>query len=267
MLSFSYSKSQLKYALLIFFTLFIPFVHAQLKDPAISISLQPTLGSRFITYKGNFTQDFKDSLNKADRFRDAIGASILVSFQISKTRRMYTGLQFHNFGFTRRKEDIKFKDTIHPEIGIMNDLSQTGGAYADFNYQYMYLSLPLIFSNQISGKKLVDTKIHFTYGGSASVLIKHQIRAVLRGFSTRGAEKVHPLENKGSDPDRININAHFGMRVENKLFSKSTWVFVQPELLIPFLNANGGSQRHRLWALGLQIGIFYQPNKDKDKDK
>lgn len=235
----------------------------QLKDPGYSFAIEPTFSSRIAVYKGSYSDTYKDSLQKADRYRDAIGASFLVSFKTGKKQRIYTGIQFHNFGFTRKKENIRFMDTIHPQIGIMNDLSQTGGAHVDFNYRFMYLSLPVLFSRQISGKKMTSTLVHLIWGGSVSVLMQHDIRAVLHGFSTRGAEKVHKLENSAAEASRINACLHAGFRVENLLFGKDTWIFAQPEIYLPAFTANGSSERYRLLAAGIQVGIYYQPIKDK----
>lgn len=234
---------------------------AQLKDPAWSIAVQPTYGNRFMVYKGNFSDRYKDSVGKADRGRDAIGAVFTVSFKTAKRQRLYTGLQFHNFGFTRKKDNLRFLDTIHPGIGIVNDLSQTGGAYVDFNYRYMYLSLPVLFSWQLSGKKLTNTSIHLIYGLSVSALVHHDIRAVLHGFSTRGGQKIYPLNNSNGEPERINAIFQGGFRIENLLYGKETMVFIQPELIVPVMNANRSSERHRLWALGLQVGICYKPQR------
>lgn len=233
--------------------------------PSYSFFVEPTLGNRFITYKGNYPQAFKDSLQRADRGRDALSAGFTVSTKFKSNKRFYIGLQVQNLGFTRRKENLRFLDTIHPEIGIMNDLSQTGGAYVDFNYRYIYLAVPILFSNQISSKKKPNTLVHLIYGGSVGVLLKHDVRAVLHGFSTRGNQKVYNLKNASENVDRINLNLHAGFRIENMLYNKSTWVFVQPELFLPTLNANSSNERHHLWALGIQFGIYYVPQFKEDK--
>ena len=254
------------YFLCLWGTLCIPApAEAQLREPAWSLSVQATYGNRFMVYKGNFSDRYKDSLGKADRGRDAIGGAFTVSFQAGKRQRLYTGLQFHNFGFTRKKENLRFLDTIHPGIGIVNDLSQTGGAYVDFNYRYMYLSLPLLFSWQLSGKKLPNTSIHLIYGLSVSALVHHDIRAVLHGFSTRGGQKIYPLNNSSGEPERINAILQGGFRIENALYGKETMVFVQPELFVPAMTANRSSERHRLWAAAIQIGICYKPQSKTSK--
>lgn len=230
-----------------------------------SLSIEPTIGNRIISYKGNYPQSFKDSIKKADRSRDAISMAFMVSTKFKSNNRFYIGLQFQNFGFTRKKDNLHFLDTIHPDIGIMNDLSQTGGAYVDFNYRYAYLAIPMLFSTQISSKKKPNTLVHFIYGGSIAALLKHDVRAVLHGFSTRGNQKIYTLKNPGENVDRINVNLHAGLRIENMLYNKSTWVFVQPEIFVPTLNANSSNERHHLWAIGLQVGIYYVPQFKEDK--
>jgi hypothetical protein len=260
-------KFLFKYFLATFFVLALcqtAFSQASLK-PAYSFSIEPTIGNRLITYKGNYSKLFKDSIKKADHSRDAISAAFMVSTKFKSNSRFYIGLQFQNFGFARKKDNLRFLDTIHPEIGIMNDLSQTGGAYVDFNYRYAYLAVPILFSQQISSKKKPNTTVHLIYGGSIAALIKHDIRAVLHGFSTRGNQKVYTFKNPSENVDRINVNLHGGLRIENMLYNKSTWVFVQPELFVPTLNANSSNERHHLWAIGLQVGIYYIPMAKDDK--
>ena len=44
-----------------------------------SLSIEPTVGNRLISYKGNYPQSFKDSIQKVDRSRDAISMAFMVS--------------------------------------------------------------------------------------------------------------------------------------------------------------------------------------------
>ncbi|MEZ4805532.1 MAG: hypothetical protein R2852_08650 [Bacteroidia bacterium] len=268
MLFYNYNKFwNYKRIAVLFLGIFLvnPPANAQLKDPGLSISVEPSYGNRILIFKTDVSQAYKDSLNKADHGRLALGANLMVSFSTRKDYRVYTGIQFHNFGFTRKKENLKFLDTIHPQIGRVNDLSQTGGAYVDFHYRYYYLSVPLLFSKKISGKSLKNTSIHWMYGGSASVLIKHDIFAKFHGFSTRGGKKEYILDNSSGQPERINVNLQTGLRIENALYGDETFVYLQPEILLPVLNANGSKERHRLWTLGIQVGIYYQPDQKKDR--
>lgn len=241
-------------------------VGAQISEPGYSFAVMPTIGNRLISYKDNVSAKVKDSLKKADGWRDAIGASLMYSFKSNKTTRIHVGFQFHNFGFTRKKENIRFMDTIHPDIGMMTDLSQTGPSYVDFNYRYMYLSIPFLISKQISGKKMKSSTLHFIFGGSLSGLLRHDINAQFHGFSLKGGDKQRKLDDKESEAGLLNGNLHLGMRLENKVF-KSTFVFVQPTLFAPILNANYGKQRHHLYALGLEVGIMYRPEAQSKKEE
>lgn len=251
---------------LLLFVLMTFTLDAQIKDPSYSFYVQPGFQNRIITFKGSFSASYKDSIRKADQGRLTVGAGFLYSFQTGKKTRFYTGLQYQEMGFSRIKENLKFLDTIHPQIGLMFDQSQTGGNYVDFKYRFKYLSLPLMFSNDLSRRKSKNTRIHATYGLSVSVLIEHDILAKLHGFSTRGSQKKFKLDNSESEPGRINANLMGGFRVENLLYGKETWVFISPEIMIPTLPANLGKERYRLWSLGLQIGIYYRPDKTEKKE-
>lgn len=250
---------------LIFLTIISALIlpaRAQMKDPSFSFAVMPVIGNRIITYKQDYSAKYKDSIKKGDIWRDAISASVMMGFRGGSRTRFHIGLQFHNFGFTRRKENIRFLDTIHPQIGIMQDLSQTGNNYVDFNFRYMYLSIPFLVSTQISGKSMKSSTLHFVFGGSVSGLLKHDIRAQFHGFSARG-KKIFKLDDSESEAGLLNGNAHVGLRLENLVYGKSTFVFLQPTVFMPLLSANYGPQRHHLYALGLEVGLMYKPSKDK----
>lgn len=239
-------------------------LQAQLKDPAISFSIEPTLSNRIMTYKRSVTTQFKDSINKMDRWRDAIGGQIMVSFSTSRTSNIFFGLQFQNFGYTRRRENLRFLDTIHPQIGVMNDLSQTGGNYVDFNVRYQYIALPFLISKRIELKNMKESKLQFLFGGSISTLINHDIFAQLRGFSTQNG-KEFDLSDEEAEAGRFNANLQLGLRLENPLYGKNTFVFVQPNIYLPVLKANYGFQRAQLYVFSLQLGIMMKLKEDKAK--
>ena len=235
---------------------------AQFKDPSFSFGVVPTLGNRLITYRTSVSKAYKDSINKADRWRDAIGASCMFGFRTNMNNRIFVGLQFHNFGFTRKRENLRFMDTIHPGIGIMNDLSQTGPNYVAFNHRYMYVSIPFMVSTRISGKKMKSSTLDFVFGGSLSGLVKHDIRAQLHGFSAYG-EKIFILDDKEAEAGLLNGNLHVGFRLENPVYGKHTFVYVQPTAFLPVLPANYSKQRNNLFALGVEVGVMYRPEKEK----
>ena len=227
-------------------------------------NVTPTLGNRIISYKENVTQQFKDSIKKGDTWRKSISAGIGYNLILSKKTRLIIGLQYQNFGFKRVKENLKFRDTIHPEIGRINDLSQTGSNYVDFNYRYHYLAIPALLNYQFHANKTKTTTINWLIGGSIAGLLKHDVRAVLRGFSAYG-EKVFILKNSNEQAALLNVNLQTGLRLENLIYAKNTWIFVQPMLYVPILTANYGKERHHLFSIGVEIGLAFKIDKDKAK--
>ena len=236
--------------------------YAQLTDPIVSFSLEPTLGYRIMGFKSKALPPFKDSINKADKWRDAISGSFTLSYSTSRYSRIYFGLQFLNFGFTRERKNLKFKDTIHPEIGIVNDLSQTGSNDVEYNYRYQYLGFPVLFSSKLNIRKMKTSKLYFMFGGSLCVLINHDIHTRLIGFSARG-KKVFNLNGDEDKPTLFNANLQMGMRLENPILDKNTFIFVQPNLYLPILAANRSDMKAQLYAFSVQVGIALKLEKDK----
>ena len=239
---------------------------AQLKDATISVGIIPGMGYRAISYKGSFSSQYKDSIARTDKWKASVGFSAMVGIPAGEKNRIFVGLQFQNYGFTRRKEPIRFLDTIHPDIGVRNDLAQTGSDYVDFNYRYQYLSIPFLFSSQLSGKKLKSVTLHALFGGSLSARVNHDIRAVLHGFSMADNQKVFRLEDKSAQPALFNGNLHFALRLENKIYGKHTYVFAQPTIYLPLLVANYGVERYHLYSVGVEVGIMFRPVKDKKQE-
>ncbi len=227
----------------------------QLKK-SLTVFANPMLSNRFITFKDNVTQQFKDSINKADINRKSLSAGCYLNFDINKYSKFSVGIHFLNIGFTRKKSNLKFLDTIHPEIGIVADISQIGDKYVLFNYRYQHISLPFLYHTQFRIKKFKSSKIYYSVGGSLSYLLNHDIKAKLYGFSAYG-KKEFILENAKEEPSRINLNVQTGIRFENMIYPNKTWIFVQPTVYFPLLTANYGQERHHLYAYGLEIGLHY----------
>jgi hypothetical protein len=238
-------------------------VKSQLKDPALSVSVMPTVSNRLMSFKTNVSNNYKDSINRIDGYRDAISAAVMLSYSVDKYTRIHFGLQYLNLGFTRKKENLRFLDTIHPQIGIMSDLSQTGESYVDFNYRFHYITLPFLVDKQIVNKSMKASTLHFILGASISALLKHDINAQFHGFSLKGGEKSKVLDASNQEAGRLNGNFQVGFRLENLVYGEKTFVFVQPNLFIPVLKANYSKERAQLYALGLQVGLMFKLEKDK----
>jgi len=237
-------------------------VYAQLSNPALSFSVEPGVGNRGMNFKSKVSSVYKDSINKADIWRQSLSASAMLSYSTSRYSRIFTGVQFLNFGFTRMRYNLKFMDTIHPDIGIVNDLSQTGSNDVAYVYRYQYLAFPFMFASKLKVKKLKSSTLHFMMGGSLCVLLNHDIKTKLIGFSAKG-EKQFKLKDKENEAGLFNANIQFGLRLENPIINKNTFIFVQPELYLPILKANYSDEKAQLYHFGLQIGMMYLLEKDK----
>lgn len=252
----------MRFPFLLLCLLSVSLSQAQLTDPAVSISVEPTLGHRIMNFKSRALPSFKDSINKADKWRDAISANFMLSYSTSRYSRIFFGLQFQNFGFSRYRNNLKFLDTIHPEIGLVNDLSQTGSNDVEYIHRYQYLGLPVLFSSRLNVKKMKTSKLYLMFGGAINILINHDIKTKLIGFSARGG-KVFILDGKENEASRFNASLQMGLRLENPVLDKNTFVFIQPGIYLPILRANRSDMQAQLYAFGLQVGVVLKLEKDK----
>lgn len=107
-----------------------------------------------------------------------------------------------------------------------------------------------------------STSIHWTGGGSVAMLVNHDIRAVLNGFTKNGKD-VFILDDPNDNPARININLQTGFRLENQLYGKNTLIFVQPTFYLPLFSANYATERHHLYSITCEVGIILKPSEVK----
>ena len=232
------------------------------KQQAFSLYIQPSFNNTFTQFKSNvFSVAYKDSILLHTKGRTGLNTAINWSFQMRPKLRLQTGLVFQNMGFSVIKDHLRFLDTIHPKIGIMSDLSQTGPSYVDFKYRYFQLAMPVQFVQSIYNKK--NTQLSWVYGGAVAIMYQHSIKAVLHGFSGRGNQKVYVFSNEAEFATRVNVQVETGLRVSSDLDNNGLQIYAQPHLCIPLFNANTSSVRHHLYQLGLQIGLIYPINKDK----
>ncbi len=253
-------------SILIFLATFIG-LSAQFKGSEWSIYIQPTLGNRFVQYKNEVSQKYKDSIAQADGYRKSIGAGLEYHKVIDRYSSLQFGLQYFNAGFTRTRKAYKFLDTIHPQIGIMADLSDPSGNYVKFNYRFHFVALPVLYQTKLKIKRLPENTSLFWLGGAQiDMLIKHDIKAKLYGFSAYG-EKEFVLDNKEADASRYNLALQTGLRFEYMLEDHYS-VYVQPQFILPILVSNFAKERYFLYAFNLNIGMHFRPaNKDKSGKK
>jgi len=240
---------------LLFFIIFSSMfnANAQLKFDTWLFSVQPTLGGKIGLYTDK-EQKFKDSFKKIDQLRQSIGFNIYSLIEIRNKNKLQIGLQYQNFGFTRKIEDIKFADTIHPKIGIRNDLVDVGPSWVEFRYRYHYIAIPFLFIKTIKESKTKPGSLHFVVGGALSGLIKQDINAKFFGFSF-GKNKNVKFNEDDVNAGIINANIQIGIRYENKVYGENTSIYLQPNLYCAMLPSNYGVNKSLLYSLGLEIGI------------
>lgn len=250
----------LKKGLLI--VLFLCFIklNAQLKFDTWLISVQPTLGGKIGLYTDK-EQHFKDSFKKTDKLRQSIGFNIYSLIEISAKNKLQIGIQYQNFGFMRKVEDIKFGDTIHPKIGIRNDLVDVGPSWVEFRYRYHYIAIPFLFIRTIKESKTKPSSLHFVAGGALSGLIKQDIKAQFFGFSF-GKNKTIKFNEDDINAGVINANLQIGLRYENKVYGENTSIYLQPNLYCALLPANYGVNKNLLYSFGLEVGIKHRFEKE-----
>ena len=247
---------KIQLVLFVFGLLSISAHASDFKSQAFSLAVQPSYSSTFIQFKSNaFSTKFKDSILTNTQGRTVLNIACLWSFKMRSKTRLQTGLMFQNLGFSVRKDNIHFLDTIHPRIGIMSDLSQTGPNYVDFRYRFFQIALPIAFEKSIYNKKA--TQISWIYGGAVAIMFKHSVKAVLHGFSARGNQKVFVFDNPEVGAVRMDVQFQTGLKIATDIDAKGLKVFAQPNLILPVFNANTSTVRHHLYQLGIQIGLQY----------
>jgi hypothetical protein len=247
-------KNQL--VLLMFGLLYISAQASDFKSQAYSLAVQPSYSNTFVQFKSNtYSTRFKDSILDNTQGRTGLNLALMWSFKMRSKTRFQTGLMFQNLGYSVLKDNLHFLDTIHPRIGIMSDLSQTGPSYVDFRYRFFQLALPIAFEKSIFNKKA--TQISWVYGGAVAIMFKHSIKAVLHGFSARGNQKVFVFDNPEEGAVRMDVQFQTGLKIATDIDAKGLKVFAQPNLILPVFNANTSAVRHHLYQIGIQIGLQY----------
>jgi hypothetical protein len=239
-------------------------VHAQNKlKREVSGFAMPMIGGRILTTDGvpeNYTgteAEFNDSLSSADMLKISLGGGVGISYYKDEFSRLELGIRYSDQGFTRVKKGLAFGDLIHPEIGVVKDLSSTGNSKdVHFVYRYQYLQFPIMYHfAPYKVKKYAELDFFFTTGISVNVLFQHTVRAKLQGWTAFGDE-VFDIERHEYDPSIANANIHFGFRLHYQMDGKTSLLF-NPTASMGILQANDGIDRHRLFDISIPIGFVY----------
>ena len=255
--------------ILIIVTLMAHDVFAQKKlKKEIGVYMMPMMASRFLKVKevpSGYTgtmAEFKDSLSTADFPKLALGGGISLNYYRDIYSRFEVGLRYSDQGFIRSKKNLGFGQEIHPEIGPVKDLSQTGSPKdVHFYYRFQYLQIPLTYHfAPYAVKKSDKFDFYLSAGISANILLNHTVKAKYQGWTAYGKERQNITKHE-YDPTPANFNLHFGFRLHYSMDSK-TDILLSPALGLGILNANNGNERYRLWDLSVPIGFVYRIGKE-----
>lgn len=256
-------------AIFILATFVVQDVFAQKKmKKELGVYMMPMVASKFLTVKGvpsgypGNTATLKDSLSSGDFPKLALGAGVSLNFYKDRYSRFEVGLRYSDQGFVRAKKNLGFGQMIHPEIGPVKDLSQTGWPKdVHFYYRFQYLQIPLLYHfAPYSVKKSNKFDFYLTAGISANILLNHTVKAKYQGWTAYGKEKQNITKHL-YDPSPANMNLHFGFRLHYSMDSR-TDVLLSPALGLGILNANNGNERYRLWDLSVPVGFVYRFGKE-----
>jgi hypothetical protein len=197
----------------------------------------------------------KDSLDKADRFKIFPNGGVQFLFEKKSGREFYFGLGYNEIGFIRERLDYQFQDTVHPDLGIIMDLSQAAQKNGYFTYRFKYIEMPLGFNFQFTPRQLMNVYTGwFNIGINAQYLMKQHMTIFLQGFSMKGEHRFD-FENTSYDAAQFNMALQAGGRFDIKL-DRKTWVTADALFKLQLLNtAVNPSENLRGWYMSLNLGL------------
>jgi hypothetical protein len=204
----------------------------------------------------------RDSLNRADKAKTSLSASVFFSFKNKRKSRINLGFQYLNMGFNRYLPDLHFLDTIHPKVGIVADKGETGQKTTYYNTRYIYLAVRgevarLIYKNG-------DLESYFTFAAGVGIRLLHEELVTLKGYSAYGKNRFHVKET-GYDPAGLNFFFAPGFQF-NVQVAENTQLTLKPQFIMPLLPANYSSQRHHLFAAAMEIGFLFNLIPEKKQE-
>jgi hypothetical protein len=195
-----------------------------------------------------------DSMKNIAALRTTFQGGIRVNLKAGRNWKFQTGIGYARNSSRFERTGLEFHDTIHTEIGRIEDLSQAATKTVIYKYNFDYIEIPLNFMYQIHVQK--GTSFYTPYvliGVQNQLLMKHFMHVDLKGFSAYG-EQSFDIDKTGWDGAEYKMQLNLGARFEFKM-EKSMAVSVQPEIKIPLMATAGDNPSVNHGALGLWLGI------------
>lgn len=221
--------------------------------------IKPFIGLNFSDrlLSSEFSQR-KDSLNQSDKIKAFPTAGVQFLFEKEPGREVYVGVVYSESGFVRERFNYKFRDTVHPELGQIFDLSQGADKNVFFTYRFKYVEIPLGFNFQFTPRQYMNTFTGwFNAGLTPSLLIKQNMTIFLEGFSMKGKNRFK-FDETGYGAAKFNLAFQTGSRFDIKLNSK-LWVTLDALFRIHLLKtASNSNENLRLVNLSGHLGLRYE---------
>lgn len=238
------------------------------EDKSVGIAVVPSLHHRFISVDNSQAPGFKDSLNKADQFKQALDLGAHFRFKTGRGWYVTTGLYFRNAGFTRVKEDLKLMDEIHPNMPQdqtrIADQLQGFKTAIHYHHNYQYLDLSVLFGKDLTTREMKENEVYLNwfFGGSVSGLVSHHLYLDFVGFTPFGLD-YSKIYNTNLNPYSVNMSFLGGLRLDVDVYPKVR-LFVKPQIQKYLFFSNNGPEKHHLLSLMAEVGLSYSLGDPKD---
>lgn len=195
-----------------------------------------------------------DSLKSMAAFRATFQGGVRVNLKAGRNWKFQTGIGYARNSSRFERSGLKFHDTIHSEIGRIEDLSQAATKTVIYKYNFDYIEIPLNFMYQIHIQKGSSFYTPFVLVGVQNqLLMKHMLHVDLKGFSAKG-EQSFDIEKTGWNSAEYKMQLNLGARFEFKM-DKSYSLSVQPEIKIPLMASAEGNPNVHHGAMGIWLGL------------
>lgn len=218
------------------FLIFLTFIIQQevIAQKFVELNVSPNFSYRFLK---STSSHLKDSLDNGDQIRATVGYGLSATIGINKSVDITTGIRFNDYGFTRIWYDLQFLDEVHPDIGRLEDFSQTVQKDAYFYYKFKYLDIPIRINYQLSKKRNnQDFRIFFSAGIVNQIYFEDQFKVLFKGFSV-GGKRVYKKIPTGYSLRKYNVALVVGSKLMYKIHP-DYWITANPEFNIGLMDAN-----------------------------
>lgn len=224
------------------------FSHAQ---QTIEAGIGPLFNFHFIR---TTPHEIADSMKSISQFRATFQGGVRVNLKAGRNWKFQTGIGYARNSSRFERTGLQFHDTIHAEIGRIEDLSQAATKTVIYKYNFDYVEIPLNFMYQLHVQK--GSSFYTPYillGVQNQLLMKHFMHVDLKGFSAQG-KQAFDIEKTGWNGAEYKMQLNLGARFEIKM-DKSMSISIQPELKIPVMASAESNPSVSHGAFGLWLGL------------